>query len=115
MINTHTHAYSGVDRVTTSTPGHDYRDAESLPYTIADLQLEFPITPTHVMRYCRRQDWYHLIGLATGDKCCGWWQGGGVVTTSVPKSHIQISPGCTSPLISRYQATYMGARNAKLA
>ena len=79
MINTHTHAYSGVDRVTTSTPGHDYRDAESLPYTIADLQLEFPITPTHVMRYCRRQDWYHLIGLATGDKCCGWWQGGGVV------------------------------------
>ena len=39
----------------------------------------------------------------------------GQITTSVPKSHIQISPECTSPLISRYQAAYMGARNAKLA
>ena len=35
-------------------------------------------------------------------------------TTSVPKPHIQISPGCTPPMISRYQAAYTGAQKCQI-
>ena len=34
---------------------------------------------------------------------------------SVPKSHIQISLGCTPPMISRYQAAYTGAQKCKVS
>ena len=60
-----------------------------------------------------------VMGVAVGAvagaaRSAGWGSRGSSCTTSVPKSHIQISPGCTSPLISRSEATYMGARSAKL-
>ena len=36
-------------------------------------------------------------------------------TTSVPKYHIQISPDCTPPMMSRYQAAYTGAQKSQIS